>query len=244
MIETKEYQHLQAQLGYAFKAPELLLEALRHSSFANEQSDPTMQDNERFEFLGDAVLNLVIGHLLMNAYPHMKEGELSRIRAHMVNEAQLADFARRLELGRFLKLGKGEIQSGGHGKSSILANALEALIAAIYLDGGFSSAFTTIQAHFRTLIADAPRMTMGLDYKSRLQEAVQSMLHEVPHYQVVEESGPDHDKTFRVLMTVGQLKAEGLGKSKKLAEQEAACKGLEAIAGRSGLITASQDLPE
>jgi ribonuclease III len=244
MIETNEHQQLQSQLGYVFKAPELLLEALRHSSFANEQSDPTLHDNERLEFLGDAVLNLVIGHLLMTAYPHMKEGELSRIRSHMVNEAQLADLARRLQLGRFLKLGRGEIQSAGHDKSSILANAMEALIAAIYLDGGFAAVFTIIQDQFRELIAAAPRVTMGLDYKSRLQEAIQSMLHEVPHYQVVEESGPDHDKTFRVAMTVGRLRAEGQGKSKKLAEQEAARKGLEAIADRSGLTIAHHQPPE
>ncbi len=244
MTGLDEYQDLQSVLKYHFKTPEMLQEALRHSSYANEQTDPALRDNERLEFLGDAVLNLVIGHLLMNAYPHMREGELSRIRAHMVNETQLADLARRLRLGQFLKLGKGEIQSGGHDKNSILANALEALIAAIYLDGGFSAVFTIIQDHFQALIVAAARMTMGLDYKSRLQEALQSAQHEVPQYHVVEESGPDHDKTFRVVMTVGNLRTEGLGKSKKLAEQEAARRGLEAFADRSRLKTSTSHAPQ
>ncbi len=231
MTEFNDDQVLESILKYHFKTPAILQEALRHSSFANEQSDPSLHDNERLEFLGDAVLNLVIGHLLMDSYPQMKEGELSRIRAHMVNESRLADVARRLRLGHFLKLGKGEIQSGGHDKNSILANALEALMAAVYLDGGFNAVFTIIQDHFQTLIAAASQAAMGMDYKSRLQEALQSAWHEIPQYQVVEASGPDHDKTFRVVMTVGPLKTEGQGKSKKIAEQEAARKGLELLAG-------------
>lgn len=234
MSARGEHQELQARLKYHFKTPALLAEALRHSSFANEQTDPELRDNERLEFLGDAVLNLVIGHLLMNAYPQMKEGELSRIRAHLVNEAQLADIARGLRLGQFLKLGKGELQSGGHEKNSILANTLEAVVAAIYLDGGFNAVFTIIQDRFHDLTAAAAQMAMGLDFKSRLQEALQSTRREVPHYQVVEESGPDHDKTFRVVMTVGRLSTEGLGKSKKLAEQEAARRGLDALASLGG----------
>jgi ribonuclease III len=224
----------QTHLGYVFNMPELLAEALRHSSFVNEQVDFRLNDNERLEFLGDAVLNLAIGHLLMHRHPHLKEGELSRIRSHMVNEVQLADIARQMQLGQYLKLGRGESQSGGNDKNSILADAFEAVVAAVYLDGGYSAAFSIVERVFKPLIDAAPEMSMGMDFKSRLQEEIQSHHHVVPHYQIIEEIGPDHDKTFRVLMTVGDLRAEGIGKSKKMAEQEAARQGLRAMeSGRS-----------
>jgi ribonuclease-3 len=223
-------QHaLQQILRYEFKDAELMEEALRHSSYVNEQTDTQLRDNERLEFLGDAVLNLVVGDLLMKAYPQMREGDLSRIRANMVNEAQLADVARQLDLGRHLLLGKGEIQSNGMEKNSLLANAMEAIIAAIYLDSGFEGAFGFIAFHFDQLIQAAPTLTTGQDYKSRLQEAVQSAIKAVPRYHVVQESGPDHDKTFCVSMTVGEIEARGIGKSKKTAEQEAARKGLDLL---------------
>ncbi|MBT8340152.1 MAG: ribonuclease III [Desulfatitalea sp.] len=224
-----DYQQLQQTLHHRFNDLDLLREALRHSSFVNEQTDPDLRDNERLEFLGDAVLNLTIGHLLMQRYPQMREGDLSRIRANMVNESQLAEVARELDLGRHLMLGKGEIQSGGMDKNSILANAVEALIAAVYLDQGFEAAFTVIERHFRPLIEAAPELNAGQDYKSRLQEAVQTCSRTTPHYRVVAETGPDHDKTFHVVMVVGDLETNGTGKSKKLAEQDAACKGLALI---------------
>lgn len=217
---------LQQTLGYRFRDANLLGEALRHSSYVNEQLDPDLRDNERMEFLGDAVLNLVVGHLLMKAFPDLHEGELSRTRANLVNETQLARIARSFDLGSYLLLGKGEIQSNGWDKNSLLANALEALIAAVYLDGGFASAADLIEQHFKALIRRAPQITTGQDYKSRLQEAVQSAIKEVPQYTVVAESGPDHDKTFTIEMTVGTLRTEGSGKSKKAAEQEAACKAI------------------
>jgi dsRNA-specific ribonuclease len=147
----------------------------------------------------------------------------------LVNESQLADLARHLDLGRHLLLGKGEIQSRGMEKSSLLANAMEAIIAAIYLDSGFQGAFNFIAFHFDQLIRSAPSMTTAQDYKSKLQEAVQSTIKAIPRYQVVEESGPDHDKTFCVRMAVGDIEAQGIGKSKKTAEQEAARKGLEKL---------------
>jgi ribonuclease-3 len=222
-----DHSKFQQTLCYAFKNPLLLEEALRHSSFVNEQTDPGVRDNERLEFLGDAVLNLVIGHLLMRAYPQMHEGDLSRLRANMVNETQLAEIARSLDLGPNLQLGRGEIQSNGHEKNSLLANALEAVIAAIYLDDGFEAAAKTIQRHFNALVQAAPELTIGQDYKSRLQEAVQSTIKEIPQYQVVEESGPDHEKTFTVAMNVGTIQTHGVGRSKKAAEQEAARKGIE-----------------
>ncbi len=227
MDTSTDYPGLQNSLRYHFKENSLLEEALRHSSFVNEQNDGGLRDNERLEYLGDAVLNLVIGDLLMHAYPQMREGDLSRIRANLVNEIQLAHIARNIGLGGYLKLGKGEIQTGGQDKNSILANAVEAVIAAVYLDGGFNAAFGMIETHFADLIEEAPDVTTGQDFKSRLQESVQGKIQELPRYRVVDAKGPDHDKTFYVEMVAGDLKTQGVGKSKKLAEQDAARQALE-----------------
>ncbi len=233
-MDTQNTDHpLQETLGYQFKNSELLNEALRHSSYVNEQPDTDLRDNERLEFLGDAVLNLVIGHLLMQTYPQMREGELSRIRANMVNETQLAQIARAIDLGPHLLLGKGEIQSNGHEKNSLLANAFEAVVAAVYLDSGLEAAAFVLQCHFKELVASAPMSINGQDYKSRLQESVQSTIKEIPQYCVIDESGPDHEKTFTVLMTVGSLQTQGTGRSKKAAEQEAAREGLELFEKRN-----------
>lgn len=224
-----DIQRIQTILGHQFTNNELLMEALRHSSYVNEQTDVDLRDNERMEFLGDAVLNLAIGYLLTRVYPDMHEGDLSRIRANLVNETQLSEVARSIELGDYLLLGKGEIQTNGREKNSILANAFEAILAAIYLDAGFDSALNIIEHHFKRLVDEAQDLDAGLDYKSRLQEAAQSVIKAIPKYEVVQESGPDHDKTFRVRMTVGKIEAEGTGKSKKTAEQEAARNGLMQI---------------
>jgi ribonuclease-3 len=226
MDTQNNYRKLQETLRCQLKNPALLEEALRHSSYVNEQMGADLRDNERMEFLGDAVLNLVIGHLLMQTYPQMHEGDLSRIRANMVNETQLADIARSLDLGSYLLLGKGEIQSNGHEKNSLLANAFEAVVAAIYLDSGLEAAAAMIQHHFRDLVESAPTATNGQDYKSRLQEAVQGTIKEIPQYRVVDESGPDHEKTFTVAMSVGTIQTLGVGRSKKAAEQDAARKGI------------------
>lgn len=222
-------QRFQTTLGYEFANPDLLMEALRHSSYVNEQNDEMLRDNERLEFLGDAVLNLAIGHLLSQSYPEMHEGDLSRIRANLVNETRLSEVARSIELGDHLLLGKGEIQTNGREKNSLLANAFEAVTAAIYLDGGYDTALAIIDRHFRQLVDTAQDLNVGMDFKSRLQEAAQGSLKAIPSYAVIQESGPDHDKTFRVQMTVGSIKAEGIGKSKKTAEQEAARRGLMQI---------------
>lgn len=229
-METQpDYSQLEKSIQYRFKDTALLEEALRHSSFVNELNDEVLRDNERFEFLGDAVLNLVIGHLLMHIYPEMREGDLSRIRANLVNETQLAHIAREMELGAYLKLGRGEMQTGGQKKNSILANAVEALIAAVYLDGGYDDAYAMIDVHFAELIQNAPEVTGSQDYKSRLQESVQGKIQELPRYRVVDAKGPDHDKTFFVEMVAGDLKTQGIGKSKKMAEQDAARRALEEI---------------
>ena len=215
--------------GTGSTATEQLTAALRHSSFVNEQPQTSITSNERLEFLGDAVLNLAISHLLMERYPDLTEGELSRNRAQLVNETELAAIAREIGLGPHLLLGKGEALTDGREKNSILADATEAVIAAIYIDGGFDAAFGFVENQFRERLRSTNRTRYETDYKSMLQERVQSIYHEVPRYEVVDEIGPDHDKTFRVQMTVAGITAEGDGKSKKMAEQEAARAGLDLL---------------
>ena len=226
MVQTHLFE-LTRKLNYEFKNTDLLVESLRHSSFVNEQLDTDLKDNERLEFLGDAVLSLVVGHILMKRYPDLKEGDLSRMRANLVNESQLASIAREIDLGVYIQLGKGEIQSQGWDKQSILANTCEALIAAVYIDGGFDAAFKIIQGHFSALINSVTTPLANQDFKSQIQEFVQMEYRSIPIYTVIHESGPDHDKTFRVRLTVGEIQTEGIGKSKKAAEQDAARKGLD-----------------
>jgi ribonuclease III len=224
-----DHAELQRKLLYEFKNTCFLDESLRHSSFVNEQADTGMRDNERLEFLGDAVLNLVIGDILMQRHPDSNEGDLSRMRANLVNEAQLATIARSINLGSYLQLGKGEIQTNGREKNSILADTFEAVMAALYLDGGFDAAFKTIDRHFSPLIESVTAPMANYDYKSQVQEFVQVTQHEMPIYTVIHENGPDHDKTFRVRLQLQQLHAEGVGKSKKTAEQDAARQALEML---------------
>lgn len=228
MEETDLYPFEQT-ISYEFKDKSLLLEALRHSSYANEQPDADLRDNERLEFLGDAVLNLVVGHILMQRDPELKEGELSRLRAGIVNESRLAAFADAISLGNYLHLGKGELQTRGRKKKSILANAFEALLAAIYLDGGFTAVFQIIEARFADLFKTIARPTAIPDFKTQLQERVQQIHSETPAYHLIDESGPDHDKTFSARVAFSSLQADGTGKSKKAAEQEAARLALEML---------------
>ena len=228
-MASPDLSELQQTLCYEFKHIDILVESLRHSSFVNENLELDFQDNERLEFLGDAVLNLIVGHMLMRRYPHLKEGDLSKMRANLVNESQLASIARQMNLGSYLQLGKGEIQTEGWDKQSILADAFEAVIAAVYLDGGFDAAFRIIDGHFSFLLDAVVTSTTNHDYKSRVQELVQMKQQQMPIYTVIHESGPDHDKTFRVQLTVAKIQAEGEGKSKKAAEQDAARIGLELL---------------
>ncbi len=228
-MDTDNQRNIEQKLGYQFHSRDLLDEALRHSSYVNEQSDSALRDNERFEFLGDAVLNLIVGHILMDRYPHLKEGDLSRIRANLVNETHLAIMARSIDLGAGLQLGKGEIQTNGMEKNSILAGAFEALMAAVYLDGGFKVAFKIIENNFVPFIDQIHSAIDNYDYKSRLQEWVQEKHSEIPYYNVVREEGPDHDKTFWVSVKVFGIETEGTGKSKKTAEQDAAHQALEIL---------------
>jgi len=209
-------------LCYTFKDKDLIREALRHRSYVNEQNLPGLRDNERFEFLGDAVLNLVTGHLLMIRHPELKEGDLSRIRASLVNESQLAAIARNLDLGAYIRLGRGESKTKGREKNSILADTFEAVIAAVYLDGGLDAASLLIETHFTKVMEANVAQEHNPDYKSKLQEVTQGVHKAMPRYSIVDESGPDHDKTFTARLTVRNLSAQGTGKSKKLAEQDAA----------------------
>jgi len=227
MNPATDLNELQDCIGYDFQDAQLLDQALHHRSFVNERTEESdVRDNECLEFLGDAVLSLIVGHLLMKRYPQFNEGDLSRVRASLVNEKQLAEIAIQIDLGAHLKLGKGEILTHGREKKSILADALEALLGAVYLDGGFEKAFGVVQDLISQHVEVAAKPAAHRDYKSRLQELIQGKRQLVPHYRMVDESGPDHDKTFRIQISLGDVTAEGLGKSKKSAEQDAARRAL------------------
>ncbi len=229
-MSEQELSSLEDELGYQFKNIGLFREALQHSSYVNEQRDLDLQDNERLEFLGDAVLDLVITHILMEQFPKTREGDLSRMRATIVNESQLSLVAQRLNLGQHLLLGRGEEQSNGQEKKSILADALEAVIAAVYLDGGLQAGFEVIERQFSEMISHVRDRLAEEDFKSRLQELVQVQFKRIPDYKIVAESGPDHDKTFEVRLSIGNsLTTHGTGKSKKAAEQAAAEVALEKL---------------
>ena len=224
------YGALEARLGHTFADADRLRVALTHKSFLNENPTPPRDDNERLEFLGDAVLDLAVGHLLMEAFPQRTEGELSKTRAQIVSEGALAEVGGALGLGEWLFLGRGEEQTGGRHKSSLLADACEAVIAAVYLDAGFEAALGLVRRLFgeRVRLAFDPGSS---DYKTRLQERAQSVLHSQPRYEVVEALGPDHDKTFEVALLLAEREvARGRGKSKKEAEQRAAERALARVA--------------
>jgi len=219
---------LEENLGHIFQNKELLATALRHSSYVNESQDADLSDNQRLEFMGDAVLGLVIGEFLMEQSPDMKEGDLSKMRAGLVSEPGLATMARKIDLGRFIFLGKGEWLSGGAEKNSILADTFEAVMAAIYLDLGFIQTSHLIKGLFQDEVDYiSSKTTMVDDYKSLLQEYVQEMGQRAPRYAVSGERGPDHAKTFEINLRVCTIQATGVGKSKKAAEQDAAEKALK-----------------
>lgn len=228
--EKKQLKLLEKAYGYAFRRRTHLKRALTHRSYANEQKLPATDHNERYEFLGDAVLQLSVSHLLMEHFPQYPEGELSKLRAAIVNEAQLAQCARVVRLGEFLYLGKGEEQTGGRDKASLLADCYEAVLGAVYLDRGFARAFDVVATHFAPLLAQALAGTLLRDFKTRLQEVAQSQFKLSPRYRLVKESGPDHSKLFAVEIYLGETKyGAGQGTSKKTAEQEAAREALGAI---------------
>jgi ribonuclease-3 len=224
------YADLETRIGYHFVRPELLTQALTHRSFVAEHKLGT-QDNERLEFLGDAILEFVVSYLLFKRYgERCREGELTRMRSFLVNESQLASQAERLKLGKYLRLGKGEDKSSGRKKPSILSDAFEALIGAIYLDSNIKEVFSFIERCFEGLFDQVVNTGLDQDYKSKLQELTQGRYHSVPTYDIEKISGPDHDRIFQVIISFdGQVLQRGIGRSKKEAEQDAARKALDVL---------------
>ncbi len=224
----KDNRKLESLLGYSFANRDIFQEALTHRSFAYESSDAgNVRDNERLEFLGDAVLGLAISHFLWYRFPNYTEGDLSRLRSALVNERELARVAERWDLGSFIRLGKGEEQTGGRRKSSILAGAVEAVLGAIYLDGGWDAVLKVVEKQIIPLLPafslEDPIREIRWDYKTRLQEWMQAQFKKTPVYRLDREEGPDHDKVFYVSVLMGnEVLARGKGKSKKEAQQNAA----------------------
>ena len=223
-------QALEKALQYRFKDTALLREALRHSSYANEHRGDESVSNERLEFLGDSVLGFVTAEFLFRKHPNAPEGELTRIRARLVCEESLYEVAQRLELGKYLCLGHGEEAGGGRTRPSILADATEAVIAAIYLDGGIEPAAALIHRMLLDGAAEERFVEQRRDYKTALQELVQRTPNHALRYCLVGESGPDHAKTFTVDVLLGaEVVGTGSGRSKKEAEQNAACAALKQL---------------
>ncbi|MEY4615494.1 MAG: hypothetical protein RJB66_454 [Pseudomonadota bacterium] len=226
--------NLMNKINYQFKSAQLLEQALTHRSFAVEHGRSEGVDNERLEFLGDAVLDLAVSDLLWRSYPNEQEGPLSHRRAALVSEGTLAVIGQDLGLSELLILGKGERLSGGALKPRLIASALEALIGAIYLDSGYEQAFRVVAQFFHQRVQNqGTEQEYRKDYKTRLQEVVQKELLQTPTYVLESESGPPHDRTFRVsVRVVDKVLAFGEGKSKKQAEQNAAQVALEEFLGR------------
>lgn len=232
--DAKTLAAIHQQLGVPSLPAGVLVRALTHTSWANE--NPVMPDgsttlnNERDEFLGDAVLDLAASHLIMERFPLSTEGELSRLRASLVNERMLASFSKAIGVGELLVLGKGEEMSGGRAKESLLADGFEAIVGAIFQVHGYDASLAFLRLRWAGAILALGEPGQDRDYKTRLQELAQNTLKATPRYTLVRETGPDHDKTFEVnLLLAGKVKGTGLGKSKKEAEQAAARAALEAL---------------
>ena len=211
---------LEQRIGYEFRNPALLKQAMTHSSFTNEQRIRKQENYERLEFLGDAVLELVASEFLFQQHRDLPEGELTKMRASMVCEPALAFCARDLELGQFMLLGKGEENTGGRSRDSLTSDVMEAVIGAIYLDGGMERAKAFID---RFILSDLEDKQLFYDSKSNLQELIQGKLKKEYSYELLEVSGPEHDKVFHVSVQMeGEILGRGAGKTKKAAEQQAA----------------------
>ncbi len=222
------FTELQQKIGYKFHDKRLLTVALTHSSYANEHKSKGVVCNERLEFMGDSVLGFICAELLFCKFPSKPEGELSKLRSSLVCETALDGYAKKIELGKFLLLGHGEDLAGGRNRPSILSDAFEALIAAIYMDGGIEQAKSFVLPYLENAIAeDSKTHALNRDYKTALQEIAQKNPGEIIKYAVVSESGPDHNKSFEVSVYLNSnLLATGNGRSKKEAEQDAAHKAL------------------
>ncbi len=219
---------LEGELGYKFKQRTHLQKALLHKSYAYEQGRSLGLNNETLEFLGDAVLGLAVGHMLLERFPEMNEGELTKLRSGLVKEGHLAVMAKAIGLGKYLLLGKGEDASHGREKSSILACTYEAVVGAVFLDGGYEASNDFVERHFVSRIAEQKVAMYFSDFKSRLQEVFQEKYNQAPVYEVENEEGPDHDKVFTVCVNFrGKALARGTAGSKKEAEQKAAAATLQ-----------------
>ncbi|MCK5684395.1 ribonuclease III, partial [bacterium] len=227
---------LENNIGYSFQDLTLLETALCHRSYLNEHQGSCTMNNERLEFLGDAVLGLFIGQFLMEQSPLKNEGELSKLRSNLVSEPALAQMARNIDLGRFIKLGKGETLTKGFDKNSILSDAFEALIAAVYLDAGFKNAYLLIHNIFSKSLENVLSFEKIIDYKSMLQELVQDKGAATLQYKVLNETGPDHDKTYEISLNILGIDATGVGKNKKAAEQDVAKNILETLDTGNALV--------
>ena len=222
---------LETKLGYQFQNPKLLDHALTHSSYANEHHLGSISSNERLEFLGDSVLGMIVADHLYRTFPDLPEGDLTRIRANLVCEGSLVLVAKEWDLGRYLKLGKGENACGGRSRPSILADAVEAVLAAVFLDGGLAHDRDIIQRFLLDRMEQVNRASR--DHKTYLQELVQRKSGQVLSYELIGESGPDHNKTFQMQVLLnGQPIVQGTGHSKKEAEQAAANAAIERLEGK------------
>src|SRR5215831_12045398 len=228
---VESFSEFQQLLGYRFRDVDLLARALTHKSFTNERRDFPSPNNERLEFLGDTVLGFLIGELIFRSFPNLQEGALSKIKAHLVSAATLAEKGRALGIGRFLRMGTGEARSGGAEKLSLLADGFEAVIAAIYLDGGLPAAGAFIR---RIFLPDVTGIDIGdlsfQDYKTVLQESAQALGLPLPEYRIVDEYGPDHEKVFVIqVFWNGEAFAYGRGASKREAQRKAAKEALKKL---------------
>ncbi|CDO02266.1 ribonuclease 3 [Oceanobacillus picturae] len=222
-----EIQQLEKELAIRFDNHELIKQAFTHSSYVNEHRNETVVDNERLEFLGDAVLELGVSQYLFNENAEMPEGEMTKLRAAIVCEPSLVNFARDLDFGKFIRLGKGEEQTGGRERPALLADVFEAFLGALYLDKGYSEALAFLERHV------FPKITTGafshaMDYKSQLQELVQQYRHQTITYRIIDETGPSHDREFLAEVQISEkVTGTGKGRTKKEAEQRAAKAALD-----------------
>ena len=227
---SEDLTGLEKNLGYTFKKKSRLEEAITHKSFAHEKSNDHAVFNERLEFLGDSVLELIISEYLFNSYSDYTEADLSKIKAYVVQESTLAESARSLNLGTYLRLGKGEEMTGGRNKSSLLADAFEAVLASMYMDGGYKNAREFVLREVKSKITDLAEQNFIFDFKTKIQEVAQADFGVLPKYVTHKEEGPEHKKIFEVKVFIkDDYLGSGKGKTKKAAAQKAAEAGLEKI---------------
>lgn len=243
-LEDSQIQSLERKLGYPFKDRSLLLQSLTHTSYAYEREGEPMEHYERLEFLGDAVMDLAVSVFVFEIFPGESEGNLSKRRASLVNEKQLALLAKEMNLGEYLLLGKGEEQTGGREKDSILANAFEAIIAGIFLDGGWISSLDFCRRQFEALLlTETSSGGYAQDFKTRLQEKAQELFKEPPQYDLIREEGPDHEKIFEFQVSLqGKVWGIGTGPSKKESQQRAAEAALKKLLSECDVIPTKAEI--